>query len=404
MDERLALSVYTLQELEEKLAAFVAGHNNIPELYRGHIKANKGSLTDLLTEDVLQQAVEQWIQQQKYASLMELWVNGFAFDWNRLYNGEKPRLISLPAYPFARERYWAPDNLLSVVRQEAAAAPVDTKPLSAPDPAAGKQVLPQLTVVVPEKEVLDKPRGISLDAIVRDTEVTNGSPALSPLQSTSAPAAVHNSGEQLRRKLVASLADALFLPAEEIDQDKNLVDMGLDSIIGVEWVRAVNKELGTSISALKVYDYPTISLFAAYIEKETVKQPVPAVPHNGHATAPQRSTVIISSLQDELAASLAEALFMKPEEVERDKNFVDLGLDSVVGVEWTRAINRQYGTTLSATKLYDHPTVESFADHLATLLHKENGGHLSVDEILLKVSNGLLDISHADQLLNHLEN
>ncbi|NSL86226.1 SDR family NAD(P)-dependent oxidoreductase [Chitinophaga sp. Mgbs1] len=418
MEERLALSVNTWQELEEKLAAYVAGDNNIPGLFRGQIKAGKGVLSDLLTDDVLQQAVEQWIQQQKYSRLMELWVNGFAFDWNRLYQREKPRLISLPAYSFARERYWAPDNLVGATRQEMPAAPVAVPPppqQQQPQPQRvqvspeRQQVLQQLSAIVPEREVLDKPTGIALHTIIPDTVVPSV-PVTAPAPPVPrVPAAAGASGEQLRRKLVASLADALFLSVEEIDEDKNLVDMGLDSIIGVEWVRALNKELGTAISALKVYDYPTIRLFAAFVEGETAKQPPAAAPHNGHPAAPEQPAVIAtSSLEQELAASLAEALFMKPEEIETDKNFVDLGLDSVVGVEWTRAINKQFGTTLTATKLYDHPTLESFARYLASLLHADNGGHtapaLSVDDILLQVSNGQLDISHADQLLNHLKN
>ena len=33
---------------------------------------------------------------------------GLSFDWNQLYGDSKPRRISLPTYPFARERYWVP--------------------------------------------------------------------------------------------------------------------------------------------------------------------------------------------------------------------------------------------------------------------------------------------------------
>ena len=33
-------------------------------------------------------------------------MKGWSFDWQRLYGEAKPRRISLPTYPFARERYW----------------------------------------------------------------------------------------------------------------------------------------------------------------------------------------------------------------------------------------------------------------------------------------------------------
>src|SRR5262249_25588890 len=36
-------------------------------------------------------------------------VKGLVVDWTRLYEAGPPRRISLPTYPFARERYWIPE-------------------------------------------------------------------------------------------------------------------------------------------------------------------------------------------------------------------------------------------------------------------------------------------------------
>ena len=49
----------------------------------------------------------------KYDQMLELWVKGLEVDWDRLYAepnpyGRSPCRISLPTYPFARDRYWAP--------------------------------------------------------------------------------------------------------------------------------------------------------------------------------------------------------------------------------------------------------------------------------------------------------
>ena len=40
------------------------------------------------------------------SKLLELWVKGLELDWSKLYGEVKPRRISLPAYPFAKDRYW----------------------------------------------------------------------------------------------------------------------------------------------------------------------------------------------------------------------------------------------------------------------------------------------------------
>src|SRR5262249_5070807 len=44
----------------------------------------------------------------KFGKLLDLWVKGLAFDWSGLYGETRPRRLSLPTYPFARERYWLP--------------------------------------------------------------------------------------------------------------------------------------------------------------------------------------------------------------------------------------------------------------------------------------------------------
>ncbi|MEM6602177.1 MAG: SDR family oxidoreductase, partial [Verrucomicrobiota bacterium] len=53
--------------------------------------------------------IETAIKKKESQSLAQLWVKGVAIDWHLLYEeGYKPNKISLPTYPFARERYWIP--------------------------------------------------------------------------------------------------------------------------------------------------------------------------------------------------------------------------------------------------------------------------------------------------------
>lgn len=54
-------------------------------------------------------------EKKKFVKLLELWVKGLKIDWSELYNGSLPHRISLPGYPFIKDRYWpddaAPDNV-----------------------------------------------------------------------------------------------------------------------------------------------------------------------------------------------------------------------------------------------------------------------------------------------------
>src|SRR6185312_5057141 len=62
--------------------------------------------------------------------------------------------------------------------------------------------------------------------------------------------------------------------------------------------------------------------------------------------------------------SLAKALYLQTEEIDRDAAFVELGLDSIIGVEWVSALNKRYGTSLAASRLYDYPNLTALAKHL----------------------------------------
>ncbi|AJQ25404.1 SDR family NAD(P)-dependent oxidoreductase [Pelosinus fermentans] len=110
MEERVAVIVRSIKELEEKLRGFVEGQNGIDEFYRGQVKRNKDTMAVFTADEDMAKTVEAWISKKKYAKIMELWVKGLIIDWNKLYGDSKPCRISLPAYPFTRERYWVPET------------------------------------------------------------------------------------------------------------------------------------------------------------------------------------------------------------------------------------------------------------------------------------------------------
>ena len=106
MEKRLAVTVESVQELQEKLTAFLAGSEPIEKLYRGEVKRNRSNLYELVGDGDLEQIGAECLRRRDYSKLLQLWVNGLAFDWNELYPDRKPERISLPTYPFAKNRYW----------------------------------------------------------------------------------------------------------------------------------------------------------------------------------------------------------------------------------------------------------------------------------------------------------
>ena len=110
MKERLGLIVRSIEELEEKLQSFLEGKPNVKNLFLGQVKQNQEILSLLIGDEDHQNALETWIVKGKYSKLMNLWVKGFTFDWNKGYGENKPQRISAPTYPFAKDRCWV-ENL-----------------------------------------------------------------------------------------------------------------------------------------------------------------------------------------------------------------------------------------------------------------------------------------------------
>ena len=106
MEERLGLIVHSFEELKAKLSDFIAGKEGLEEVYRGHIKRTKDTLAVFVADEDLEKAILSWIEKRKYSKLLDFWVKGLIFDWNKLYGENKPKRLSLPTYPFLRERYW----------------------------------------------------------------------------------------------------------------------------------------------------------------------------------------------------------------------------------------------------------------------------------------------------------
>jgi acyl transferase domain-containing protein len=111
MDTRLAFTAVSIDELKAKLASYLTG-TEIGEWYRGDVKRNKEALASLNVDEDARQLIASWLEKGKYQKLLELWAKGLSFQWSALYAegvnycAVRPRRISLPTYPFAKQRFW----------------------------------------------------------------------------------------------------------------------------------------------------------------------------------------------------------------------------------------------------------------------------------------------------------
>ncbi|WP_165583431.1 SDR family NAD(P)-dependent oxidoreductase [Aquimarina atlantica] len=110
MEYRLGVVANTQDQLVEKLKEFIDGKKQVQDVFVGKTENNENTISLFSKDTDLQETIDKWIQQKKLSNLVNLWVQGYNLDWNKLYGEIKPRRIELPLYPFTKERYWIEEN------------------------------------------------------------------------------------------------------------------------------------------------------------------------------------------------------------------------------------------------------------------------------------------------------
>ncbi|MDD5274188.1 MAG: beta-ketoacyl synthase N-terminal-like domain-containing protein, partial [Methylovulum sp.] len=113
MPERLAMTAHSSAELLAKLQGFLAHSTVLESVYSGQVKREGRAWAEWAGDDDMADTLDVWLNKGKYGKLLGLWVQGLDFDWHKLYVGLNPRRIRLPTYPFAKERYWLPINIMA---------------------------------------------------------------------------------------------------------------------------------------------------------------------------------------------------------------------------------------------------------------------------------------------------
>ncbi|WP_432168924.1 SDR family NAD(P)-dependent oxidoreductase [Streptomyces sp. 1222.5] len=115
----------------------------------------------------------------------------------------------------------------------------------------------------------------------------------------------------------------------------------------------------------------------------TAEAPPPPAAHRaddrtaaGPGPDPEPAGPSAAELRADVVASLAQVLYLRPEEIDDERTFAEMGLDSIGAVEVVRDLNERHGAGLEAVAVYDHPTVPAMTAALsaarssATALHR----------------------------------
>lgn len=103
MEHRLAFRAATIDDVVKLLTLFIQ-KDSAREIKVGKVESpyTEYEITEYNSNVDMSRS-------DRLAKIAQLWVEGRKVHWSQLYT-DTPQRISLPTYPFARERYWLPDD------------------------------------------------------------------------------------------------------------------------------------------------------------------------------------------------------------------------------------------------------------------------------------------------------
>ncbi|MFY4674877.1 alpha/beta fold hydrolase [Bacillus anthracis] len=106
MDVRIATIVSSVEELKRNLKYYLT--NNTDTFVTGRVNLRKK--IDVNEGD--KKFISNLIKSKNYKKIAKLWCKGLDIDWKELYENTIVKRVSLPLYPFAKERCWVSNPTL----------------------------------------------------------------------------------------------------------------------------------------------------------------------------------------------------------------------------------------------------------------------------------------------------
>jgi 3-oxoacyl-(acyl-carrier-protein) synthase/acyl carrier protein/NADP-dependent 3-hydroxy acid dehydrogenase YdfG len=188
---------------------------------------------------------------------------------------------------------------------------------------------------------------------------------------------------RVERLVAESITKTLGREDINLDIDKPLTEYGVDSIILVELVNALNENLGIALNTTEIFDYPTVRELSKFIcTKFSTALPSEKV---GSSASPNTAPVSLDERKQEpggavsqihieglIGGIIAETLGRADVNLEPDKPLTEYGVDSIIIVELVNALNIRLGISLNTTEVFDHPTLSELSLFIAQELETKS--------------------------------
>ncbi|MFE2298891.1 phosphopantetheine-binding protein [Streptomyces sp. NPDC059445] len=174
---------------------------------------------------------------------------------------------------------------------------------------------------------------------------------------TSEPTASSDGHGEVLAELTAVLAGVVHADPDRVDPDQPFPVLGLDSLLTIEFVAAIDQHFGVRIAGADLYTYATPALLARRLS---------ALRHGADEVPAARDAGAAAAVLQVLRHELARILHCDPWEIDGGAAFAELGIDSILAADFTAGVNRAYGLSERPVTVHEHPSLASMAAYIAS--------------------------------------
>jgi acyl transferase domain-containing protein/surfactin synthase thioesterase subunit len=314
-----------------------------------------------------------------YTSLANFYVLGFDVDFSKFF-AKTQQLISLPLYPWQRDRYWLEEDLTKHLL-------VDGTLFSSSEKIHSKQDNVLLATASKLVEMLSL---LGVKVSVDDSAVLSARNKFDNLltASSSSKQSVENSKEQTKQVLVNNpttenqvtqmsitnylkelIAKVAGFAIDKIDLEQPVNRLGLDSLLSIELQNQIESKFNVKISIKSIMQGATLSQIANQLFEEVSKNSAvtntsvsgSSMSASGSSDSSGYNRESIANYLKELIAKVAGFAIDK---IDLEQPVNRLGLDSLLSIELQNQIESKFNVKISIKSIMQGATLSQIANQL----------------------------------------
>ncbi len=144
---------------------------------------------------------------------------------------------------------------------------------------------------------------------------------------------------------------------EVSDLDKSFLELGINSVLAVELVEALNQRLGINLGVEVVFDYKGIKELVGYIlDTSTTKGKT--------RSKKNKDNKIRQELEIQVKEVMADLLKPMGESLDLNNGFLELGINSVLAVEMVETLNQKLKIDLGVEVIFDYRGAKELSEFI----------------------------------------